>query len=53
VLNGHGNTGHTVWDAYNGIIEWHDHKNLDDAKHTIFKPQIKEKAFQVAESFLN
>ncbi len=53
VYNGHGNSGETLWDAYNGVIEWHDHKNIDDPKHTIFKPNIKERAYQTAEAILN
>ena len=61
ILNGKGNTGKTLWDAYNGVIEWTDcfryagktgGNAMNAASAIITSVGLKEKAFKVAMDML-
>ena len=61
ILNGKGNTGKTLWDAYNGVCEWTDcfryagtkNANAKNAGSAILTGVgLKEKAFKVAMDML-
>jgi len=61
IVNGTGNTGKSLWDAYNGVIEWADFyryagkKNADilnAGSAVLTGVGIKEKAFRTAVSML-
>ena len=61
IVNGTGNTGKSLWDAYNGVIEWADFYKyagkkdaaiLNAGSAILTSVGIKEKAFKIAVSML-